>query len=123
MFNFEMDSFYRKFVTDMLDAQGKKTGAITDTPSPTSAMARSPPIRSRSSFLLLPWMLYQQYGDKQTLRSAYPGLRAWTMYLTRQREDGIVCYSYYGDWASPVGGSVRGSYGSGAVSEYQRRAG
>ena len=31
MFNFEMDSFYRKFVTDMLDAQGKKTGAITDT--------------------------------------------------------------------------------------------
>ena len=69
-----------------------------------------------SSFLLLPWMLYQQYGDKQTLRSAYPGLRAWTMYLTRQREDGIVCYSYYGDWASPVGGSVRGSYGSGAVS-------
>ena len=36
--------------------------------------------------------------------------------MTRQREDGIVCYSYYGDWASPVGGSVRGSYGSGAVS-------
>lgn len=115
MFNFEMDSFYRKFVTDMLDAQGKKTGAITDT-VPYVRYGSQPADPVCSSFLLLPWMLYQQYGDKQTLRSAYPGLRAWTMYLTRQREDGIVCYSYYGDWASPVGGSVRGSYGSGAVS-------
>lgn len=115
MFNFEMYSFYRKFVTDMLDAQGKKTGAITDT-VPYVRYGSQPADPVCSSFLLLPWMLYQQYGDKQTLRSAYPGLRAWTMYLTRQREDGIVCYSYYGDWASPVGGSVRGSYGSGAVS-------
>jgi alpha-L-rhamnosidase len=36
--------------------------------------------------------------------------------MARQREKGIVAYSYYGDWASPITESVKGSYGSGAVS-------
>jgi alpha-L-rhamnosidase len=36
--------------------------------------------------------------------------------LESQSKDGIVLYSYYGDWASPIAGNDANSYGSGAVS-------
>ena len=118
-FLFDYEPMAEKFLNDMYDWQ-RKSGCLPQiAPSGGTDFymyTMNGSVGWADAGVIMPYVLWKQYGDKQTLRSAYPGLRAWTMYLTRQREDGIVCYSYYGDWASPVGGSVRGSYGSGAVS-------
>jgi alpha-L-rhamnosidase len=115
MYNFDLRYFYDKFLTDIRDAQGEKTGAITDT-VPYTKYGGQPADAVCSSFLVLAWLLYMHYGDEGVLARYYDGLKAWTEYLARQRENGIVAYSYYGDWASPITESLKGSYGSGAVS-------
>jgi len=116
MYNFNLRSFFDKYLSDIRDAQGEKTGAITDT-VPYTKYGGQPADAVCSSYLVLTWLLYMHYGDEGVLVRYYEGLAAWTDYLARQRENGIVAYSYYGDWASPITESVKGSYGSGAVSD------
>ena len=115
MYNFDLRYFFDKFLTDIRDAQGVTTGAITDT-VPYTKYGGQPADAVCSSFLVLAWLLYMHYGDEGVLERYYDGLKAWTDYLARQRENGIVAYSYYGDWASAITESVKGSHGSGAVS-------
>lgn len=114
MFNFDMDVFLRKYLQDIMDAQGA-TGAIADT-APYVRYGSQPADPVCASYLILPWLVYSHYGDEAVLRKAWPGIQAWTEYLLRQRQDGIVNYSYYGDWAAPIGGNQRFSIGNGAVS-------
>lgn len=115
VYNFDMHRFYRKFLQDIADEQGKTTGAITDT-VPFIRYGNQPADPVCSSYLILGWLLYQHYGDRTVLEKYYEGYAAWTEYLRNSTKDGIVTYSYYGDWASPIAGSLKGSYGSGAVS-------
>jgi alpha-L-rhamnosidase len=115
VYNFDMSRFYRKFLMDIADEQGPRTGAITDT-APYRNYGGQPADAVCSSYLVLPWLLYMHHGDKEGLKRHYKGLAAWTHYLESQCEDGIVSYSYYGDWAAPIAGNEAESYGSGAVS-------
>ncbi len=115
VFNFDVEMLLKKYLEDIMDEQGKKTGAITDT-VPYVNYGSQPADPVCSSYLLIPYLLYRHYGDKAVLKKAWPGLKAWTDYLANCRVDGIVNYSYYGDWAAPIGGNVRFSAGSGAVS-------
>ncbi|MDR1106370.1 MAG: glycoside hydrolase family 78 protein [Treponema sp.] len=115
VYNFDMSRFYRKFLMDIADGQGPRTGAITDT-APYRNFGGQPADAVCSSYLVLPWLLYMHHGDREALRRHYGGLAAWTRYLESQCEDGIVNYSYYGDWAAPIAGNDAESYGSGAVS-------
>jgi alpha-L-rhamnosidase len=115
VYNFDMSRFYRKFLVDIADEQGPLTGAITDV-APYRNFGGQPADAVCSSYLILPWLLYMHQGDRQVLERHYGGLAAWTHYLTRNSTDGIVNYSYYGDWAAAIGGNIQDSLGSGAVS-------
>lgn len=65
---------------------------------------------------IIPWTLYQQYGDKTILESQYESMKAWVDWLRRQddaeggrhlRANGFQ----YGDWLAldgPVQGGVEG---------------
>lgn len=115
VYNFNVHRFFRKYLQDIADAQGKETGAITDT-APYVRYGNQPADPVCSSYLILGWLLYMHYGDKEVLSRFYDGFAAWTDYLADTTEDGIVSYSYYGDWAAPIAGSIEGSLGAGAVS-------
>lgn len=115
MFNFDVDAFLNKFMVDIMDEQGETTGAITDT-VPYVNFGSQPADPVCSSYVLIPYMLYKHYGDRYALEKAWPGIKAWTDYLASCRVNGIVGYSYYGDWAAPMDSSVRFSAGNGAVS-------
>lgn len=115
VYNFNIHGLYTKWMNDIKDAQGKLTGAITDT-APFTGFGRQPADPVCSSYLIIPWLLYQYYGDINILKNHYEGLKAWVSYLDSQTEDGIITYSYFGDWASPAGNSIEGSNGCGAVS-------
>lgn len=116
VYNFDMHRFYRKFLQDIADEQGKSTGAITDT-VPFIRYGNQPADPVCSSYLILGWLLYMHYGDQVSLEKYYDSYAAWTEYLKNSTQNGIVTYSYYGDWASPIAGNVEDSYGSGAVSD------
>lgn len=115
VYNFDMHRFYAKYMDDIADEQGPQTGAISDT-VPHIRYGGKPADAVCSSYLILPWLLYEHYADIELLRRHYRGMSAWVGYLQRQTREGIVQYSYYGDWASPIGGSIADSEGAGAVS-------
>ncbi len=114
IYNFDMARLFAKWVDDIADAQDPRTGAITDTAP--FRWGRRPADPVSVCYLQIPWLLYVHYGDIYTLRKHYGGMRAWVDFLTGCAQDGIIPYSYYGDWAPPVHLGISGSLGSSAVS-------
>lgn len=116
LYNFNLVLLYTKWMDDIKDTQDPITGAIADT-APFRRYGRKPADPVAMSYLLVPWLLYVFYGDRRILEKHYEGLRQWIAYLEKSRdENGIVQYSYYGDWAPPLPEAVPGSIGASAVS-------
>ena len=112
--NFDLARLFAKFVGDIADTQDPHTGAISDTAP--FRWGRRPADPVSVCYLLIPWLMYTHYGDQRTMAEHYDGMKRWVNFLTSCAEDGIVTYSYYGDWAPPVGEGVAGSIGDSAVS-------
>ena len=96
-YNFDGGRLFRKIARDICDAQ--QDGAISCTAPYIFGGRPADPVCS--SFLIAAQMSWLHYGDKSLLCEVYPALSAWNDYLTRNSKDGIVTYSYYGDWAGP----------------------
>ena len=114
IYNFDMARLFAKWMDDIADAQDPRTGAITDTAP--FRWGRRPADPVSVCYLQIPWLLYVHYGDTYTLRKHYGGMQAWVEFLRGCAQDGIIPYSYYGDWAPPVHLGISGSQGSSAVS-------
>ncbi|SFC66472.1 alpha-L-rhamnosidase [Parapedobacter composti] len=113
IYNFDMSRFYAKYLADVYDTQDEQ-GRITDT-APYKVGGR-PADPVSASYLLLALKSYDYYGNRQIIDAYYSGLKAWVDYLQTRTKDGIVDYSYYGDWAPPAEFGVAG-VGYGAVSK------
>jgi alpha-L-rhamnosidase len=113
MYNFDVTHFLPKWLDDIQDSQSPD-GAITDTAPYRWGNRPADPVSA--CYLLIPWLLYQHYGDLRTVAEHYDGLKAWVDYLTSQAEAGILKYSYYGDWAPPIQKDTTGNLGDSAVS-------
>lgn len=111
--NYNLVRLLSKWTADIEDEQSPD-GAITDTAP--FRWGRRPADPVSVCYLLIPWLLFVHYGDKNTMSERYEGMKAWVDFLTRQAHDHILLYSYYGDWAPPVHWGVTGSLGSSAVS-------
>lgn len=115
VYNYNMSRFYDKWENDISDTQGETTGAITDV-APYTKYGNRPADPVSTTYLLLPWLLYTHYNDTAIIKKHYEGLKRWEDYLGNNADNYIVSYSYWGDWASPVSGTLQNSVGSGAVS-------
>jgi alpha-L-rhamnosidase len=104
IFNFDMTQFYKKWINDMDDARNKKTGYVPHS-APFGGGGGGP--AWGSSYVIVPWLFYQYYGDKSVLIKHYSGMKQWVDYLgTRTNENGIVVREEpngwcLGDWATP----------------------
>ncbi len=98
LFNFDMARFFPKFAQDITDTQDP-AGTITCVAPFRFGMRPADPVCA--SYLLLPARAYEFYGNKQAIADQFEGMRAWTDYLRSRTNDGIVDYSYYGDWCPP----------------------
>jgi len=116
LYNFDLACLYTKWLDDIKDTQDPATGAIADT-APFRGYGRRPADPVAMSYLVVPWLLYVFYGDRQILEKHYEGMKRWIAYLEKATDEaGIVSYSYYGDWSPPLTESVPGSIGAGALS-------
>ena len=50
-----------------------------------------------SAGVILPWMIYQWYGDKEVMKTAYPMMKKYVDYLGTKAKDHIISHGL-GDW-------------------------
>jgi len=98
IYNFDMSRFYPKFIDDVSDTQDPD-GSVTCVAPFRFGMRPADPVSA--SYLLLAWKCYEFYGDERVVREHFPGMKKWVDFLYSRTENGIVNYSYYGDWCPP----------------------
>jgi len=97
-YNTNLYLLYDKVVMDMMDAQ-TATGLIPDIAPeyvPFENGFRDSP-EWGSAGVILPWMIYQWYGDKEVMKMAYPMMKKYVDYLGTKAKDHIVSHGL-GDW-------------------------
>jgi alpha-L-rhamnosidase len=97
-YNYDISSLCRKVVRDMINAQTLE-GLVTST-APEYARFEgsfrdSPEWGSNS--IIMPWYMYEWYGDKDVLEEAYPMMIRYLEYLTNKAKNHILSYGL-GDW-------------------------
>lgn len=98
IYNFDFSRFYPKFIDDIHDTQDKN-GTITCVAPFLFGVRPADPVSA--SYLLLAQKCYQFYGNKRIISDHFSGMKAWIDYLYSRTNNGIVDYSYYGDWCPP----------------------
>jgi len=102
--SFDMTRFYQKWFLDMEDARNHKTGYVPHT-VPFGGGGGGP--AWGSAYVIMPWLYYQNYGDKNVLKTHYDGMKQWISYLgSKCDSSGIVVKEEpkgwcLGDWATP----------------------
>jgi alpha-L-rhamnosidase len=98
IYNFNMSRFYHKYMIDITDTQDK-AGTITCVAPYRFGMRPADPVSA--SYLLLAYKCYEFYGNKNIITNHFDNMKAWVDFLYSRTQDGIVDYSYYGDWCPP----------------------
>ncbi|HYE54060.1 MAG TPA: family 78 glycoside hydrolase catalytic domain, partial [Chitinophagaceae bacterium] len=98
---YDMSSFFRKTVRDMRASQTAQdvvpefAPEFVKMPFMDSIFMDSP--EWGSAAIILPWYLYQWYGDVETMRENYTMMRRYVAHLGRKAKGHIVSYGL-GDW-------------------------
>ena len=77
--DFQMSSFYTKWLNDMRDAQ-EENGWIPNT-SPTLVGGMGGGVAWGSACILIPWWMNHYYNDERILQEHYPTMKKYLMYL------------------------------------------
>lgn len=97
-FSFDLAAFLSKYATDLRDAQ-LPNGSFPD-------VAPSLPFLAHGSYawadagVMLPWWLYQRYGDKRVLEQGYDAMVRWVDYKTSRSPNLLNKDWSFGDWLS-----------------------
>jgi len=96
---FDVAAFYSKWEQDIADAQ-HDDGSIPDV-APNYWPLYHDDITWPSTFLFVPGMLYDQYGDRRVLERAYPAMKKWIEHERGYLRDGLMPKDQYADWCVP----------------------
>ncbi len=104
IYNFQLESFYKKWSKNWLSAQ-KADGEIPNTaPSPYDAGGGP---GWGGTGVVLPWKIYKYYGDIDQLSSSYHSMVHYVDFLETKSKDGILMHygsekwGFIGDWVPP----------------------
>jgi alpha-L-rhamnosidase len=96
---FDVAAFYTKWLQDMADSQ-LDNGSLCDV-SPAYWPRYKDNVTWPSSAVIIPGMLYDQYGDVRILERHYPVMVKWVDRMSRYVTNGIIACDRYGDWCVP----------------------
>ena len=97
-YNYDLYPLYRKAIRDMIDAQ-TPDGLIPDIAPefvPFEGGFRDSP-EWGSAGVILPWMLWQWYGDQSVVEEALPMMKKYVAYLGTKGDNHILSHGL-GDW-------------------------
>ncbi len=100
-YRFDIQGWFTKVCRDIADAQQPDGHVPTNSPNylvgvPPHGFWNNAPEWGISS-VLVPWHLYEWYGDRQILESSFESARRYVDYLTSTAKDGVIT-SNLGDW-------------------------
>jgi alpha-L-rhamnosidase len=96
-FNMDAASFYTKWLKD-ISADQKDDGSvpyvIPDVLGGAGATGWA------DAAVIIPWTLYQKYGDRRILKEQYASMKAWVEYMKNQAGESFLWNSgkHFGDW-------------------------
>lgn len=100
MYNADTESFFRKWLQDMRDSQRSDGAYSTVAPYTNSRIGAA---AWSDAGILVPWRVYQMYGDKKVLDENFSAMEKYMDWLATQK-DGSYQYAggstVYGDWLS-----------------------
>ncbi|GAB4422140.1 MAG: alpha-L-rhamnosidase [Bacteroidia bacterium] len=103
----DMNSFLAKWMDDITDSQHAR-GYVYDV---NPAIVVDGPAKPAwgDAVVIVPWVLYQFYGDERVIEEHYAGMKAWVEYMRGESENNIYVWRNenndwfgYGDWVAPV---------------------
>ncbi|MGJ3242627.1 MAG: family 78 glycoside hydrolase catalytic domain [Opitutales bacterium] len=103
---YDTRTFYRKYSTDLRDAQSEE-GAYTDTVPNLFTEYREGAPGWADAGVLVPWAVYQHFGDTGILEENYPAMARWIAHQERTSRDLIRPDTGFGDWLSIRTGTER----------------
>lgn len=75
-------AFYTKFMRDVMHEQHSHEGGVPHV-IPSFYMQGAPSCAWADVASIVPWTVYQFYGDKELLRQQYDNMKMWTEYIRR----------------------------------------
>ncbi|MBI1801595.1 MAG: family 78 glycoside hydrolase catalytic domain [Chloroflexi bacterium] len=98
--NMDMAAFLSKFARDMADTQTPE-GALADVAPYLAALPRAGAPAWMDAIVIVPWTLYQCYGDVRILQRHFNAMARYVDYLNANNPDGLWVNrrgNDYGDW-------------------------
>ncbi|HWB54111.1 MAG TPA: glycoside hydrolase family 78 protein [Tepidisphaeraceae bacterium] len=92
-------NIYSKWVTDIADSQNAKGGLSNVCPAYWPLYSDN--VTWPSTFIIVPGVLLDQYGDTRTLAAHYPQMVRWIDHMAGYIKDDILPRDNYGDWCVP----------------------
>jgi alpha-L-rhamnosidase len=96
---FDIAAFYTKWDHDLEDSQNV-AGVIPDV-SPAYWRLYTDDVTWPSTFILVPGMLLDQYGDRRVIAQSYPAMKKWVDHMRGFIHDGLLSKDTFGDWCVP----------------------
>jgi len=102
-FNFDTAAFYTKWLKDVaLDQEddGAVPHVIPNALSHTTRKGEAASAGWADVAVVVPWTVYQAFGDKRVLEEQYPSMKAWVEYMRKESGDSYIWSSgfSFGDW-------------------------
>jgi len=108
-YNMDIASFFRKYMIDMVDAQ--QASGNFHIVNPEGGLTRylaslNDPYNLNhapgwgDAGVILPWTLFQIYGDRRILQEHYEAYRRWIQFVLGVSENYIIGECGFGDWLS-----------------------
>lgn len=100
-YNLDCAAYLDKWLDDVIDGQTDE-GAFPDVAPKVVVTTDGAPAWGEVG-IILPWTLYQMYGDRRILERAYPAMERWMDYLQKANPDMLRTRrlnNNYGDWVS-----------------------
>lgn len=97
-YNFNTALFFRKWLRDMAAETSAEWGVPHVVPNILGDQAGAAAWSDAAT--IIPWTIYQAYGDKEMLAEQFPMMKAWVDYMhARVSENGLWQTGFqYGDW-------------------------
>jgi alpha-L-rhamnosidase len=102
-FNHDSAGFYTKWLKDLAldqEVDGAVPFVIPNVLSHETRQGEAASAGWADAAVVVPWTVYQAYGDRRILEEQYPSMRAWVEYMRRQAGENYIWSSgfSFGDW-------------------------
>ncbi|MBQ9131953.1 MAG: family 78 glycoside hydrolase catalytic domain, partial [Clostridia bacterium] len=97
--NFDVKTFFRKWMRDVAAEQTPEGGIHGVIPQPMERLTRISAAWGDVA-CVVPWELYMAYGDKALLKEHFPMMKKWVEYMHAQGPEEYLWLTglHYGDW-------------------------